>query len=50
MLVKLRRVVKRRGDKTYTSYILTIPKDVAELLSLSSLEEVEVNVKLLMER
>lgn len=45
MLVKLRRIVKLKDDKKYVSYVLTLPKDVVEALSLSDAEAVEMNVK-----
>ncbi|MEM0460468.1 MAG: AbrB/MazE/SpoVT family DNA-binding domain-containing protein [Thermofilaceae archaeon] len=43
--VKVKRHITRKSGKEYTTYMVVIPKDLAEALGLSVVDEVEMELK-----
>ncbi|MEM1678448.1 MAG: hypothetical protein QXU96_04890 [Ignisphaera sp.] len=46
MRVRIKKHITKRGGREYVTYMVVIPKDIAETLNLSSVEEVEMEIKI----
>ncbi len=45
MRVRLNVRVTKKGNKEYRTYYVTLPKDVVESLTLSTVEELELTIR-----
>ena len=50
MRVRIIRKITRRGDKTYISYVITLPRSLVEALGFDEIREVELEIRSINEK